>query len=102
MGTIRIGDRVVTLRQPANPAPPVAELTLSVLRFTAPATARVGEAFRVNVIVRNNGTRAAARFRMGFYVGNGAIVATKDLDTSLGCVVTNGLAIDSTTRRCCR
>ncbi len=96
-GTIRVGDQLITVRQPANPAPPVAEPTLSVLRFTAPATARVGEAFTVNVVVRNNGTKTAAKFRVGFYLGTGPSVTTKDLDTGLGCVVTDGLAIDSTT-----
>lgn len=95
--TIRIGDQLVTVRQAANPQPLAAEPTLSVTRFAGPTTMRIGESVIVTVVVRNNGTKSAPKFRIGFYLGTGVTVTTKDIDTGVGCIVTTGLAIDATT-----
>ncbi|WP_031499467.1 CARDB domain-containing protein [Bryobacter aggregatus] len=96
-GTIRIGDQLLTVRQAANPAPPAAEPTLSILRFTAPSTVRVGETILLNVQLTNKGTKAAPRLRIGFYLGTGTTVTKRDYNTGFICLLPNGIPIDATT-----
>ena len=92
--TITLGNEVFTVRQAANTNPPVPEPILSVVKFDAPITARVGDAILFNATVRNTGTKGAGKFRIGFYLSTKTPVTNRDIFTAVGCPQNQGLLID--------
>ena len=92
--TITLGSETFTVRQAANTNPPPAEPVLSVTKFDAPASARVGDSIALAATVRNIGTRGAGRFRIGFYLSTKTPVTNKDIFTGVGCPQNQGLVTD--------
>ncbi len=95
--TITIGDQTFTVNQAANATPPPQEPLLTVTKFEAPVTARVGDSVSLSAVVRNTGTRGAGTFRVGFYLAQRSSVTNKDIFTGYGCVVNQGLIADEVT-----
>ncbi len=92
--TITIGNSTFAVRQAANSNPPPAEPMLSVLRFEASTSARVGDSVNVSATVRNIGTRGAGRFRIAFYLSTKLPVTSKDIFSGFGCPQSQGLVPD--------
>ncbi len=92
--TITFGNELFTVRQAANPSPPAPEPILTVVKFDAPTTARVGDSISLNATVRNSGTKGAGKFRIGFYLSTGTPVTNRDIFTAVGCPQNQGLLTD--------
>jgi uncharacterized protein (TIGR03437 family) len=92
--TITLGNQTFTVRQPANPNPPVAEPVLNVTRFIAPLFVRAGEAATLSATVRNVGFNPATSFRVSFFIGTGTAITSRDTRLAFNCSYANGLAVD--------
>ncbi|MBM4455610.1 MAG: hypothetical protein FJ411_04395 [Verrucomicrobia bacterium] len=95
--TISFASETFQVRQAANPNPPPAEPVLSVVKFDAPTSARVGDSVPLSAMVRNTGTRGAGRFRIGFYLSQKLPVTNRDTFAGVGCPVNQGLITDAVT-----
>lgn len=93
--TISFPSETFQVRQAANPNPPPAEPVLSVVKFDAPTSARVGDSVPLSAMVRNTGTRGAGRFRIGFYLSQKLPVTNRDTFAGVGCPVNQGLTTDA-------
>jgi len=74
-------------------AAPALTAQLDVTSFLAPTSGVIGSAISgVSAVIVNNGTAAAAAFRVEYYLSHKSAVSTSDIDTNWGCDVP-GLAV---------